>query len=491
MKNNQWINKLGESLPANNIHAVSVALPYWQDVIGYEECEPRVHEALKTGYPRFVYHPLTQQLCQRYEQQWQLQQQKIAIFPSSLIAKDCVRFVARRSNDSDACFTRPIGQGNLTAVIYQEEYADKVKEYWQHSGLILSSRICEDALHHALQVDDPFCKEQIKQRIATGANIDPADVYLTPSGMASIYYSYQAIDSKEKTHTIQLGFPYLDTLKIQQKWPNETIFVNLSTIPDIQALEDYIKNYSIKAVFCEFPTNPLLEVIDIEALSKLLRTYEIPLIIDDTLSTYYNADLLPHAEMVVTSLTKFFSGIGDVIAGSIMLNAKSPLHESVRSSLQHVYEDVFYVADAHKLEINSRDFSQRMQIINQNALEIVDFLQQSSLIEAVYFPTISGKQRYDNYASHHAGHGYGGLLSFTFHNPSHAVVFYDAVELAKGPSLGTNFTLLCPYTMLAHYFEFDFAREHGVAPELIRLSVGVEDKDWIINRLKDAFNHLT
>ena len=61
--------------------------------------------------------------------------------------------------------------------------------------------------------------------------------------------------------------------------------------------------------------------------------------------------------------------------------------------------------------------------------------------------------------------------------------FYDALEFAKGPSLGTNFTLICPYTLLAHYHELDFAMSYNVAPNLLRIAVGLEN----INDLKAKF----
>jgi hypothetical protein len=63
--------------------------------------------------------------------------------------------------------------------------------------------------------------------------------------------------------------------------------------------------------------------------------------------------------------------------------------------------------------------------------------------------------------------------------------FFDALDVAKGPSLGTNFTLACPYTLLAHYHELDFAMEYNVQPNLLRVSVGLESFDC----LKDKFDH--
>jgi cystathionine gamma-synthase len=82
--------------------------------------------------------------------------------------------------------------------------------------------------------------------------------------------------------------------------------------------------------------------------------------------------------------------------------------------------------------------------------------------------------------------GYGGLLSVVFHDDDHAVTFFDTIETAKGPSLGTNFTLTSPYTILAHYTELDWAAKYGVERGLVRISVGLEEKEALIEIFKKA-----
>jgi cystathionine gamma-synthase len=77
-------------------------------------------------------------------------------------------------------------------------------------------------------------------------------------------------------------------------------------------------------------------------------------------------------------------------------------------------------------------------------------------------------------------------LSVVFHNDDHAVTFFDTIETAKGPSLGTNFTLTSPYTILAHYTELDWAAKYGVERGLVRISVGLEEKETLVNTFKKA-----
>lgn len=79
-------------------------------------------------------------------------------------------------------------------------------------------------------------------------------------------------------------------------------------------------------------------------------------------------------------------------------------------------------------------------------------------------------------------------MSLKFRTREAAYAFYDALPCAKGPSLGTNFTLTCPYTVLAHYWELDWTAQYGVDEDLVRISVGMEDKDTLFEWCRSALN---
>jgi cystathionine gamma-synthase len=79
--------------------------------------------------------------------------------------------------------------------------------------------------------------------------------------------------------------------------------------------------------------------------------------------------------------------------------------------------------------------------------------------------------------------GYGGLLSFEMKNPKRTARVYDALRISKGPSFGAEFSLACPYTLLAHYKELDWAESCGVSRWLIRVSLGLEPTE----QLQEAF----
>ena len=80
------------------------------------------------------------------------------------------------------------------------------------------------------------------------------------------------------------------------------------------------------------------------------------------------------------------------------------------------------------------------------------------------------------------------MISFTLKNEKHSAKFFDLLPLSKGPSLGTEFSLVCPYTLLAHYDELDWAEACGVPAHLIRISVGAEDQATLLEAFDLAFD---
>ena len=124
-------------------------------------------------------------------------------------------------------------------------------------------------------------------------------------------------------------------------------------------------------------------------------------------------------------------------------------------------------------------------MINRNAIEIAAFLEDHPAIEQVWHPSLADQELYDRYARSEAS--YGGVLSFTLEFPEeNTIPFYDKLACCKGPNLGTVFTLCCPFVMLAHYHELDWAEDAGVSRWLIRLSVGTEPVEELIDRIERA-----
>lgn len=464
LMNNQ-LPALGEPLPASK-HAVSVSLPKWADVVGYEESDPRVINAMKTGYPRFVYNSITKKLFAEAEKKFAKADEFALVFPSERIAKLGIKFCGAGRVEKLA--------GNIHALILPKGKEKDAKYFWQHPGYIISSRQAESVLENKPEQDGIEAKEKVRNHLAVLTEEAPENVYLYPSGMAAIFSAFEITGPGA---TIQLGFPYVDTLKIQEKFGNETIFI--SDVSKLDELEKTIKDKKVKAVFTEFPTNPLLTSVELERLSKICRANNVALVVDDTLSSWANTDTISYADIVVSSLTKFFSGIGDVLAGSLILNSKSPLYADLKRKLDAIYEDLLFGNDAIILEKNSRDFETRIAKVNSNAEQLADFLKTKTKI---YYT--KGNPVYEKYKIG----GYGGIISIVLPTEEQAIKFFDEIEINKGPSLGTNYTLACPYTLLAHYYERDFAESAGVPFHLIRVSVGLEDFAELKAKFERAFS---
>ena len=196
-----------------------------------------------------------------------------------------------------------------------------------------------------------------------------------------------------------------------------------------------------------------------------------------------------------SSLTKIFSGRGDVLAGSLIINShthidstsSSPPPSDKRAARARQLVDIagsldlpaLYLADAVTLERNSRDFLQRCALVNQTGRALAEWLRDQRGVGDLFY---SAGEEYESVMRNKgmAGErvsGYGCLMSLVLLPEWDEKTFFDCLAVAKGPSLGTNFTIACPYTLLAHYLELDWANQYGVDRRLIRISVGLENLD--------------
>lgn len=321
-----------------------------------------------------------------------------------------------------------------------------------------------------------------------GVHVSYEDVYLFPSGMASIFNAHHALlSSEEPKKSVCFGFPYVDTLNILKKFGPGVHFLGLGDDASLDELEKSLESgeYDIMALFCECPSNPLLKTPNLKRIRKLADKYEFAVVVDDTIGNIVNIHVFPFADMIVTSLTKIFSGDSNVMGGSLILNPNTSKYKTLKEYFNNNYEDSFWAQDALVMERNSRDYAARAAKVNETSLAIVEFLQQSPLISKVYYPSVLESKKYYDELKTPKG-GYGGLISFLFKDSSDAVIFFNAMNFHKGPSLGTNFTLACPYTILAHYQELDEVEKWEVDRNLIRISVGIEDKEDVLQVMRES-----
>ncbi|KPI34392.1 Cystathionine gamma-synthase [Cyphellophora attinorum] len=317
-------------------------------------------------------------------------------------------------------------------------------------------------------------------------------VFLYPTGMSAIFNTHRMLrahaekEGRPPLKSICFGFTYIDTLKILEKWGPGCLFYGRGDSADLDDLERRLKSGErYLSLFTEFPSNPLLHSSDLPRLRRLADEYDFAIAVDETVGNVININVLPYADIVMSSLTKVFSGDSNVMGGSAILNPHSKHFDAFRQTVDKEYEDNYWAEDAVFMERNSRDFISRIDRINTNADAIATTLRNAKNVKAVYYPKyVASRPNYDT--CRHPNGGYGGLLSVVFNRPEQAVAFFDALEVQKGPSLGTNFTLACPYTVLAHYTEMEWTAEWGVDPDLVRVSVGLEDTGPLVECFERA-----
>ncbi|MFK7822187.1 MAG: PLP-dependent transferase [Planctomycetaceae bacterium] len=480
---------LGKPIP-DSPHACSVAMPLWEHNVGYEEGDESVISKFSTGYPRFFMNPLVVQLREKLARDIGVEPGSCLPLPTKASAERCADYVSHRTS-VNADERRPALVHSTSCGVWLTSTSDEdaylLREYWQHAGEGISSRTAEACLGGEPQsISNSAAKQTIRQRVADLQHVSPEDVYLFPSGMAAIYAAYR-LTHREELRSSQFGFPYVDTHKILDRFGSESVvFHPHGNADDMHRLVEEAKTSGLGHLFSEAPGNPLLTIPNLPKLHEISREFGFAMVIDDTLGGMINVDVRPFADIITTSLTKFFSGGGDIMAGALVTVPGTSYYERFKTTLSSEYEDLLADEDAEVLAANSVDVVQRVQKINTSAAALVEALREHPNVERVYYPDDSA-DRFNQIRDEQFDSGFGGLLSVLLKNPSvNAPKVYDALQISKGPNLGTNFTLCCPYTILAHYDELDFVEACGVSRYLIRISVGLEDTDWIVSTILKA-----
>lgn len=469
-------SSLGRPLP-ESAHAVSVSLPRWQDVVGYEEKQPEVVSKMALGYPRFVIHPLVRELAQQLGLG-----QPCLPFPSASAAEAAAAYIRKASGATASVVA---GRG-VSGAVTTDAGAQALKDFWQHTGLIVCSRQAEAALAGRGDITGaPAMRASLRRQLAAVYHCAPDDVFLAPTGMAAQFAALRACQTRRPgLRTAQFGFPYVDTLKLQQK-----LGAGAHLLHDLEhietSLQAILSGENLAAAFGEIPGNPLLGSADVRRISPLLKQHGIPLVADDVVASPVNVDLGRYADLTATSLTKYVAGTCDVMGGALVCNPRSPLYAELKAIIQSRHEELLWGGDALELDDRARTFPHRMRRHNANGLFIAEKLRAHPLVERVWYPKWEFSEAYE--AVRKPRGGWSSLVTFLPRNAADtAPLVFDAMRVCKGPSLGTVFTLACPFALLAHYTELDWAESCGVPRNLIRLSVGLEEPEELWARVEEA-----
>jgi len=253
---------------------------------------------------------------------------------------------------------------------------------------------------------------------------------------------------------------------------------------DIKSVEAAVKP-NTKAIFAETPTNPMMRVTDIAAVSALAKKHNILLIVDNTfLTPYLQKPISLGADIVIHSGTKYLCGHNDALAGFIV-TATAALDEELR----FIYKSTgacLSPFDSYLLIRGIKTLAIRMEKHEANARVIADWLLKHKKIKKVYYPGLPAHP--DIEISKKQAAGFGGMISFETDTEETAVKVLSKVSLILfAESLGGVETLITyPVTQTHAELPRQRREQNGIHERLLRLSVGIEDAEDIIGDLRQA-----
>lgn len=266
----------------------------------------------------------------------------------------------------------------------------------------------------------------------------------------------------------------------------EVSFINLLK----DNIEDYFKP-NTKVVYMETISNPLMEVIDIRAISAACRKHNVKLIVDNTFATPIICQPLKlGADVVVYSATKYLCGHSDVIAGVAISNKETM--EKI-SHTATVYGTTMSPFDSWILIRSLRTLELRVKQHSQNALKLAEYLQGHEKIEKVYYPGLSSSKSFSLAKEIFNNSLFGGMLSVDFKGGEKAVCdIIKALESIKFvPSLaGVSTTLSYPVRTSHRALTDDELSKSGISKGLLRISTGLENIDDVIAEFDRALKQI-
>lgn len=474
---------LGLPLP-DSPHACSVCLPTWSSIVGYEEGRQKVVKRMRTGYPRFFKHPMVERLFAAAKAEVASENEEVIVLPTRASVQRAHRWVELQAETA----VRITSFHGLQVLVVPAKAKAEANNYWRFSGEVVSSRQAQDFLDGGMREGSK--SHLLSRALAKYTGAAPEDTFIFTSGMSAVTAVLRALPGMhEGKKTLQLEFPYVDSLKVQELFGHGVVYLNDATGESFDEALMRIRQGEFAGVLTEIPSNPLLRTVDLHRVAKACEDGNTPLIVDDSAAGPLNVEALKYADVVTGSLTKWISGEGDVMAGMVSVRADSPVANALRESLSadSTESSPLYISDAEVLLSNIKGYSKRNKTVNANGTALAAWLAEHPAVAQVWHPSVTQRENYEKIMR--KGGGFGGLLSFVLKNEKKTPKVYDALRVSKGPSFGTSFTMACPYTLLAHYHELEWAEGCGVSANLLRVSVGLEPTATIIAAFEEALAH--
>lgn len=244
-----------------------------------------------------------------------------------------------------------------------------------------------------------------------------------------------------------------------------------------------------RMVFIETPTNPVMSLVDIRAVSEITRRRGIRLVVDNTfMSPFFQRPLELGADIVVHSTTKYLNGHSDSVGGAVILNDEEDIR--AMAFIQNAAGAILSPMDSWLVMRGTKTLAVRMRQHDENGRVVAQFLAEHPKIQKVYYPGLKSHPQYE--LAERQMSGFGGMISFETGSLENARQVLESVRLCTlAESLGGVETLISHPATMTHASVPEVERIRlGITDGLVRVSVGIEDVEDIIADLDQALSKI-
>ena len=308
-------------------------------------------------------------------------------------------------------------------------------------------------------------------------------------GMSAVVATIMSLCGQGQ-HLVVTDDAYKQTLHfITKVLPRFGVQATVVPMGDYGAMADAVGDNTVM-VISESPTNPYLNIADVDEVVRIARDRGILTVFDSTFATPYNQQALKQGiDIIIHSTTKYLGGHNDLLGGAVLGNSKvvEPIYQWRR-----VTGGVIDPMSCYLLIRGLKTFGLRMERLNRTAGQVAEFLTGHPAVRRVYYPGLPSHRHHE--IARRQMKGFGAVVTFEISgNLEQTLAFLDGLKLCLlGPSLGGPETLITHPALMSYYSVSRQERyELGIIDELVRLSVGLEDPRDIIADLKQGLANVS
>lgn len=297
---------------------------------------------------------------------------------------------------------------------------------------------------------------------------------------------------KSGDHVVVFDDLYGGTKRLFNKVFSQNFKIEFSYVDaiDIENVKNVIKS-NTKLIWLESPTNPLMKLCDIKAISEIAKEQNILVVVDNTfMSPYFQKPLLLGADIIVHSTTKYLNGHSDSIGGAIMLSDKE-IYNKLKFN-QNTIGSILSPFDSFLVLRGIKTLAIRMREHEKNAIKIAEYLESSPKVKKVIYPGLKNHPQHELVKKQMSG--FGGMLSFEIIGTlKEAKTFLENLKIfSLAESLGGVESLIEHPASMTHVSISKEEREKvGITDSLIRVSVGIENVTDLIEDIDNSFKGIT